>query len=129
MTARPARHPIRDYWREGVAALVLLAVGAFFAWPSWEGLPRREGTQIVGTGTIRDLRQGVPSGGKYTLAHGPIAVIEVTMPGGGVQRFTGDPGLLDRCRRGDTVALTRYQNDRGKFAWALKADSCGGNPR
>lgn len=129
MTARFARHPIRDHWREGAAALALLAVGAFFAVPSRDALPRRDGTRIVATGTIRDLRQGVPSGGKYMLAHGPIAVIEVAMPGGGVQRFTGGPNLLDRCRRGDTVTLTRYQNDRGKFAWALKADSCAAASR
>lgn len=129
MTARFAPHPIRDYWRDWAVALLLLAIGAFFVWLGWGSLPRREGAAIVATGTIRDLRQGVPSGGKYTLAHGPIAVIEVTMPGGGAQRFTGDPELLVRCRRGDTVRLTRYRNDRGKFDWALEAGSCSGAPR
>lgn len=51
------------------------------------------------------------------------------MPGGGVQSFTGDPSLLDRCRRGDPVRLTRYRNNLGTVGWALNADSCDGGTR
>lgn len=127
MTARFAPHPIRDYWREWVAALVLLAIGAPFAWLAWAGLPRT-GAHVVATGTISDLRPGLPVGGKYTLAHGRLAVIDVVMPGGGTQRFTGDARLLERCRRGDPVHLTRYDNNLGQSAWTLKADACGGAP-
>lgn len=83
----------------------------------------------MATGTVRDLRQGLPSGGKYTLAHGALAVIDVTMPGGGVQSFTGDVRLLTRCRRGDRVHLTRYVNNLGQSGWVLKADSCGSDAR
>lgn len=124
--ARFAPNPILDYWRDWAAALVLLGMAAIACWWAWEQLPRREVAPVLATGTIRDLRQGLPSGGKYTLAHGPLAVIDVTMPGGGVQSFTGDARLLTRCRRGDPVHLTRYVNNLGRSEWALKADSCGG---
>jgi hypothetical protein len=126
VTARFAPHPIRDYWREWVVALAFLAIGAVGCWWMWERLPRAGAAPAMATGTIRDLQPGLPSGGKYMQAHGALAVIDVVMPGGGVQRFTGDPRLLERCRRGDPVHLTRYENNLGQSGWALKADACGG---
>jgi hypothetical protein len=129
VTVRFAPHPIRDYWRDWVLVLLLLVIVGVACWWSWERLPRQAAAPVVATGTIRDLRQGLPAGGKYTLAHGALAVIDVTMPGGGVQRFTGDRRLLDRCRRGDPVHLIRYANNLGRSEWALKADSCSGVPR
>ncbi|MBB4099760.1 hypothetical protein [Sphingomonas kyeonggiensis] len=125
MPARFVRFLLWEYRRDWAAALLLLVVVALACWWAWEKLPRPGTTAVVATGTIFDLRQGLPSGGKYTLANGPIAAIDVTMPGGGVQRFTGDRHLIGRCRRGDPVRLTRKENSLGQSEWVLTADSCG----
>jgi hypothetical protein len=125
MPARFVRFLLWEYRRDWAVALLLLGVGALACGWAWEKLPRPGTAAVVATGTIFDLRQGLPSGGKYTLANGPIAVIDVTMPGGGVQRFTGDRHLIERCHRGDLVRLTRQENSLGQSEWVLTADSCG----
>lgn len=126
MPARFVRFLLWEYRRDWAVALLLLGVATLACWWAWEKLPRSGTAAVVATGTISDLRQGLPSGGnKYTLANGPVAVIDVTMPGGGIQRFSGDRRLIERCRRGDPVRLTRKENRLGQSEWVLTADSCG----
>jgi hypothetical protein len=122
--ARFAPHPIRDYWREWAVALLFLAMGVVACWWMWLRLPSQAPAPGVTKGIIQAIQPGLPSGGKYTAVHGRIAVLDVVLPGGGVQRFTGDGQLLARCRRGDPVGLMRYGS-----AWVVRADSCGGPRR